>query len=166
MKFSVLLTIALLWATGARCQNMPDGVVPSAPTIECLMRASQGFGIPVAVILAVAKTEGGRVGMQSPNTNGSYDLGPMQINDRVWVPVLAQLTGGNYALARNILINHGCANLIFGTWILKQEYDKSGNLATAVGWYHSRTPVHMNRYQEKVKQNLLALLGGMQRGTN
>ena len=160
--FNALALLCLLAC--CRPAAAQERLVPSAPTWECLQRASQGFGIPVAVILAIARTEGGKVGEESPNTNGSYDLGPMQINDRVWVPVLARMTGGNQSYARAVLRDHGCANLIFGTWILRQQYDKSGDLATAVGWYHSRTPVHMSRYQEKFRQNLLALIPRMGTG--
>lgn len=156
---TAMLACALLWhSAGAQAQ---DRLTPSAPTWECLQKASSGFGIPVPVILAIAKTEGGRVGMESPNTNGSYDLGIMQVNDRVWVPVLARIMGGNEAYARAILRDHGCANIMFGTWILRQEYDRSGDMATAIGWYHSHTPVHMNRYQEKIRESLVALMSKM-----
>ncbi len=130
---------------------------PTPLTAECVVRASSHFGVPIPVLLGILRVEGGRPGMESPNRNGSFDLGPMQINDRVWVPVLARLTGGDHGVARAILRDNGCANMIFAAWIVRQHLNATGDLATAVGWYHSRTPVHMARYQEKFRQSLLEI---------
>ena len=155
----VFCMLACCWSAQAQEQR-----APTAPTWECLKKASETFSIPVPVILAIARTEGGKVGMESVNSNGSYDLGPMQINDRVLVPVLARITGVDQTYMRVVLRDHGCANLTFGTWILRQQYDQSGDLATAVGWYHSRTPVHMSNYQEKFRKNLMFLIPRMANG--
>ena len=61
----------------------------------CLMLASQTYSVPPAVLVGIYKVEGGKVGQEVRNTNGSYDLGPMQINT-LWIPELA----GNVALGR------------------------------------------------------------------
>ena len=58
----------------------------------CLMMASQTYSVPPAVMVGIMQVEGGRVGQQVLNTNGSYDLGPMQINT-IWVPRLAKYWG-------------------------------------------------------------------------
>ena len=54
----------------------------------CIFTAAQTYSVPPTVILGVLNVEGGKVGMASSNTNGTYDLGPMQINT-IWVPELA-----------------------------------------------------------------------------
>lgn len=48
--------------------------------IECINRAAITYVVPAKVILSVLATENGKVGTARPNKNGSYDLGPMQIN--------------------------------------------------------------------------------------
>ena len=65
----------------------------------CLMLASQTYAVPPAVLVGIYKAEGGRVGQESPNQNGSYDLGPMQINT-TWLPDLAGKWGVNQNTAR------------------------------------------------------------------
>lgn len=154
-----LLAMAGLGVREARATVQPYVIGQLvAPDLNCLVRVSTNFGIPLPVILAILRTEGGRVGGESRNSNGSFDLGPMQVNDRVWVPVLARMTGGDEATARSVLRDHGCANILFGTWILRQHFERTGDLATAVGWYHSRTPVHMQRYQERFRRNLMDMM--------
>ncbi len=48
--------------------------------IVCSISAAQSFGLPPSVVLAVAQIEGGRPGLTRRNANGTYDLGPMQLN--------------------------------------------------------------------------------------
>ena len=54
----------------------------------CMMLAAQTYSVPPAILVGIYKAEGGQVGQEVRNTNGSYDLGPMQINT-VWMPELA-----------------------------------------------------------------------------
>ena len=42
----------------------------------CLLMAAQTYSIPPAVMAGIYQVEGGKVGQQVGNTNGSYDLGP------------------------------------------------------------------------------------------
>ena len=62
----------------------------------CLMLAAQTYSVPPAVLVGIHQVEGGKVGQAvGPNDNGSYDLGPMQINT-IWIPELAQVEPGRY----------------------------------------------------------------------
>lgn len=133
-------------------------------TFSCLLLASNAQGIPLPVTLGILKTEGGRVGMESPNRrkNGritSYDLGPMQINDVTWVPVLAKMHfHGNTAQAREAIRDWGCYNVQIGTWILHQYLNEAnGNMAEAIGLYNSHNPVAKARYQERFAKNFKEL---------
>ena len=59
----------------------------------CLMLAAQTYSVPPAVLMGIYQVEGGKPGQAvGPNSNGSYDLGPMQINT-VWIPELAKKMG-------------------------------------------------------------------------
>jgi hypothetical protein len=119
-------------------------------TAACIMAAAQAYSVPPIVLASIMKTEGGKVGEYSTNTNGTRDLGPMQINDGVWVkPVAEEFTRGNEALARHKLLNDGCFNVAVGAWILRTNIDSAdGNIIEGVGRYHSWTPKHKEKYKK------------------
>jgi hypothetical protein len=133
--------------------------VPVTP--QCVMDAARLQQVPPALILGLLKTEGGKLGSESPNSDGSYDLGPMQVNDRVWVPVVAKLHfHGDRDTAREALRDHGCYNVNIGAWIFRQYVDEAnGDYAKAVGYYNSHNPVHMARYQKRFADSLKTLFG-------
>lgn len=87
--------------------------------------------MPVAIIRAVREVEGGKRGMAVRNTNGSDDLGPMQINT-FWLPTLKQ-----YGISVSDLKNDVCTNLAVGAWILRKEYARFGNWEQAVAAYNA-----------------------------
>ena len=140
-------------------------------TAACVMQAASIQQVPPQIILGLLKTEGGRVGMESPNRGKdgkafSYDLGPMQVNDRVWVPVVADMHfGGDHAAARRALRDHGCYNVHIGAWIYRQYVDEAkGDLAEAVGYYNSHTPSKKRAYQRRFSENFMQLFGGAGKG--
>lgn len=117
---------------------LPPGIEmpPRAPvTVECMVEAAEYHQVPMAILAAVMRQEDGRVGKKSPNKNGSYDHGPMQVNT-LWLDELAA-QGVSYGL----LMNNGCANVYAGAWILRQSMDDAaGNPWIAVGYYHTGAP--------------------------
>lgn len=131
-------------------------------TAECLIHASAQEQVPLALILGLLKTEGGRLGMESSNRDGSIDLGPMQVNDRVWVPMLAKAHfGGNYRLAYEYVRDQGCYNIHVGTWIFRQYVNEAhGDYAEAIGLYNSHNPAPKRAYQMKFAKNFAALFAG------
>lgn len=124
-------------------------------TLACVLSASNVMNIPPQAILTILSVEGGTVGNVSTNTNDSVDLGPMQINNKVWVPVVADMHfNGNQDKAYTMIKNNGCYNVFIGTWILREAIkDANGDVMKGVGWYHSRTPKHTVRYQGKFKEH-------------
>lgn len=123
----------------------------SAATVlaSCLMLASQTYSVPPAVLVGIYKAEGGKIGMESRNDNGTYDLGPMQINT-VWMPDLAQKWGVNEATARKWVRDDACTNVGVAAWILRNHLDETKSLSQAIAHYHSKTPAHGNRYRKNV----------------
>jgi len=116
----------------------------------CLMLASQTYNVPPAVMIGIMHVEGGRVGQQvGPNGNGSYDLGPMQVNSR-WLPDLARHWRVDLATARRAVRDDGCTNVKVAAWILQQKIADAGSLYKGIAWYHSATPVKGMRYAAKV----------------
>ncbi|MGL4857523.1 lytic transglycosylase domain-containing protein, partial [Plesiomonas sp.] len=54
--------------------------VPAAEMQYCIAKASQLYSVPGILLKAISQVEGGKKWTISKNSNGSYDLGPMQIN--------------------------------------------------------------------------------------
>ncbi len=115
----------------------------------CLMLASQTYSVPSAVLVGIYKVEGGEIGQEVKNTNGSHDLGPMQINT-VWLPKLADKWGVNQSTAHKWVRDDACTNVGVAAWILKEHINETGSLSQAIAHYHSRTKRHGARYQKKV----------------
>ena len=115
----------------------------------CLMLAAQTYSVPPAVLLGIYQVEGGQVGQEVHNDNGSYDLGPMQINT-IWLPDLAQSWGVTEATARRWVRDDPCTNVGVAAWILRGHMDETGNLSRAIAWYNSRTPLYGSAYRNRV----------------
>jgi soluble lytic murein transglycosylase-like protein len=119
---------------------------------DCVQLAADRYGLPVSVVHAILKVEGGRVGQAVRNSDGSEDLGPMQINT-VWLPRLAR-----YGITRQQLQQDRCINILVGSWILARQLETAKNMKGPVqrrvwwgiGAYHSRTPQHNVSYALKV----------------
>lgn len=116
----------------------------------CLLLASQTYSIPTAVLIGVLEVEGGRVGQEvGPNQNGSYDLGPMQINT-IWVPELARYWGVSHETAKAWIRDDACTNIGVAAWILRKHKDSTGSLGKAIAYYHSKTPEYGYPYRRRV----------------
>ncbi len=63
---------------------MVSALVIHGVPIECINEAAVTYSVPASLIISVLSVEGGEVGMASPNSNGTFDYGPMQINT-IWL---------------------------------------------------------------------------------
>jgi hypothetical protein len=115
----------------------------------CLMAASSTYQVPPAVMIGIMQVEGGKVGEQSSNTNGTYDLGPMQVNT-IWMPKLARYWHVTPSVAKQWVRDDGCVNVHVSAWILKQKIAETGNLFRGIAHYHSATPGKGYGYASKV----------------
>jgi soluble lytic murein transglycosylase-like protein len=116
----------------------------------CLMLAAQTYNVPPAVMMGILQVEGGKVGQAvGPNQNGSYDLGPMQINT-LWIPKLARYWKVSDRTATQMVRDDPCVNVTVAAWILRQRLNESGNLTLAIAHYHSKTPRFGYVYARKV----------------
>jgi len=123
---------------------------------ECVHLAAAKYNEPVAILYAIVKTEGGQVGTVHKNHDGSYDVGPMQINSR-WFAVLRR-----YQVTPHDLVRDPCLNVDTGGWILYREMRHTKNIWTAVGRYHSPNPREARRYVERVKRWYRRILASWQ----
>lgn len=136
--------------------------------IQCARTAARTFRVPFAAVLILLDVERGWAGAEQPNRNDdgevvSYDLGPMQINDRAWLS-----TFESAGITRDQLRDDACINIHAGVWIfgrhlhdiraehaaLAPEERATRNPAEveAVLRYHSRTPKYQERYLEHVRK--------------
>ena len=117
----------------------------------CFILASQTYSVPPAVLAGIYAVERGAVGQEvGPNDNGSYDLGPMQINT-IWLPELAEKWNVSKSTARKWVRDDACTNVGVSAWILKGHIDATnGDISKAIAWYHSKTPKFGNKYRRKV----------------
>lgn len=152
------------WILAFEAQNEPASApapalappVPHAasPQIEpCITKAAKQYNIPATLLSAVLRTEGGQVGKVHYNANGSYDIGPAQINS-IWLPQLAKA-----GITRTMLLNNACLNITVGAWILGNALAGASPKNPAVFWqhvgdYNSHTPFWNQRYALKVWHNL------------
>lgn len=139
------LLLCLLPATGYGRERV---VVPRTVPLflDCVMEAAQKHHVPLAALLGVLAVEGGKTGEALRNTNGTWDIGPFQINTCRINELLA------VGITPEIILRDGCANAHAAAWLLRKEY--KGNIWDAVGAYHSRTPRLRDAYIAKVKKHL------------
>lgn len=121
--------------------------------VQCFKEETARQGISPLLAVSVMAHENGRVGATSRNTDGSYDMGPMQINS-IHLPELSRVSGLSQAQVRAQLIYDPCANLSVGVWLLRRAINREGSVWKGVASYHSRTPSKGSAYAWKVNSAL------------
>lgn len=122
----------------------------TAALLSCLLLAASTYSVPPAVLLGIMTVEGGAVGQEvGPNRNGTYDLGPMQINT-IWIPELAEHWQVDEATAQEWVRDDGCVNINVAAWILRGRINKTGHLVKGIAHYHSATPKYGVPYANRV----------------
>lgn len=92
---------------------------------DCLDDAANYWGVPPILARAVAQQESQmRANAIGKNTNGSRDIGLMQINSS-WLPTLRR-----YGITEADLFD-GCKNAYIGNWIIAQNIAQHGYNWTA-----------------------------------
>ena len=113
--------------------------------LSCINSVAQEFHIPAKLIISVLNVEGGKVGESSRNKNGTYDLGPMQINSSWWPTLYA------YGITPQQVLFDPCINLKVGGWILSKNIADAKDLLTGVGDYNSSTFIINKNYSYRVR---------------
>lgn len=116
------------------------------PYLKCMLLVAAATGLPPRVLPVIQALEGGRAGMVTVNSNGTEDLGVMQVNS-LWLPALAARAGLSEAQTRARLIDQPCFNIAAAALVLKTYLAEThGALLPAIGDYHSHTPALHNSY--------------------
>lgn len=131
----------------------------SIPLLACMAAVAAHYHLPPRVLPSIQAVEGGAVGIVHKNSDGSQDLGIMQVNTR-WVTSLAQVARTTPNLVRFRLIQDGCFNIAAAGAIMRYYLvEAQGDLMLAVGYYHSHTPAFNVEYRNKVLASAYRLFG-------
>ncbi|QVN13229.1 transglycosylase SLT domain-containing protein [Burkholderia sp. LAS2] len=111
---------------------------------DCLDDAAAFQHVSVALMRGIAQVESGmNPNAVNTNTNGTVDIGLMQINS-TWLPTLAR-----EGITRESLFD-ACTNAYVGAWILSQNIRQLGPNWNAIGAYNSASPDKRLAYARKV----------------
>jgi hypothetical protein len=111
----------------------------------CSVIAAVKYDVPANIVLAVAELENGRPGQFVRNTNGTYDVGPMQFN----TGYLADLA--KYGITPEDVTDSGCYSYELAAWRLRGHLrNDNGDVWTRAANYHSRTPKYNTIYRTKL----------------
>ena len=123
----------------------------STPALaDCLDDAAQFHHVNVVLVRAIAQQESGmRANATNINTDGTEDIGLMQINSS-WLPKLRR-----YGITRAALFD-ACVNGYVGTWILASNIRQFGPTWKAVGAYNAvstnRQLVYANTIYQRIQR--------------
>ncbi len=115
--------------------------------IACVIKAANQQGVPANVLLAIGSMENGKNGQAVRNTNGTYDLGHMQINTSTYKAEIAK-----YGVSMQDIQWNGCANVEVAAFLLKKRLNENlhQDFWTRVANYHSKTQEFNIRYKTKI----------------
>ena len=120
-------------------------------TAVCIMDAANAADLPLAALVGILATENGRVGEALCNDNGTWDMGPFQVNT-IHVGELSAM-----GIAPEDVLGNGCVNAYAAAWLLRKEYNRTGDIWEAIGAYHSRNPERSRAYIARVREHLARL---------
>jgi hypothetical protein len=116
----------------------------------CTLMAANTNKVPAAVLIGMMHVEDSHIGKESkPDTNGDYDIGPMQISSRI-LPQLAQNWKVDIDTAHKRLRDDGCVNMDVAASILRKKIDAAGSLYVGIALYHSNTVEPDPAYADRV----------------
>lgn len=143
------VAIALLVTANSVSSKPSFRHTENAAVKTCIARAAAGRRWLEMTLLAIRQQEGGWVGAQVRNDNGSVDLGPMQVNSW-WVARIATKIGRGGEDVRRWLQHDPCFNVDAARWIFLTALHDTKDFWRAVGAYHSPTRWRQIRYARSV----------------
>ena len=130
------------------------------PLPDCAVDIAQYYEVPIELVAAVRHAESGMLGQNAgkvgPNSNGTYDLGAMQINSWWIYGAKPEYRLTNWGITEVDLLTNECTNIAVGTWILHQNLNRYGDTRAALSAYNTGRPDHTIglRYADRVMSYL------------
>lgn len=135
-------------------QNTLDEQIVAA----CIARSAAGRNWLAKTLWGLRDQEGGWIGAEVANSDGSHDLGPLQVNSW-WVPRLAAITSRPERHVRHWLKQDACFNVEAARWIFLSGLAATRDYWKAIGVYHSPTEWRQQRYTSSVIVHLRRRFG-------
>lgn len=132
----------------ARRKAAPRPFPEDDPAIRaCVAKATAAFDIQPLPLYLILDVEAGEVGRNSrPNRNGTYDIGPAQINSSHLGKLAAR------GISEDVLRNDLCVNILVQGWLYKDGLKRAKSPAKAIAIYHSPDPELQRVYLERIEQ--------------
>lgn len=153
-----LLAVLVAGATLAAPPAFARGPGPgeATPWDGCFAAVGAYYKINPLLLKAIARQESSmNPNAIGKNTNGTVDMGLMQINS-IHLPKLARA-----GIRREQLLDP-CTNIAVGGWVLADAISRHGMSWTAVGAYHSPTAWRRVNYAAKVQGHLMREIRALQ----
>ncbi|MGN7931799.1 MULTISPECIES: lytic transglycosylase domain-containing protein [unclassified Sphingopyxis] len=147
-----LLLLSALGTANSALAGLPNAA-READVAVCIRQAAKGHKWLERTLWGLRDQEGGWIGAAVANTNGTHDLGPLQVNSW-WVPKIAALVKRPEAHVRYWLQNDACFNAEAARWIFLSGLAVTGDYWKAIGAYHSPTAWRQARYAKGVALHL------------
>lgn len=157
--------IALIAAQWVLCAASASAAAPLSRNLRedevarCIHRTARGSVWLEKTLWGLRDQEAGWIGAEVLNSNGTRDLGVLQVNSG-WLPTLGRLTGRSAAQVEHWLRFDPCFNVDVARWLFLSALKRSGDYWTAVGIYHSPTAWRQRRYSLSVAGHLRKRFGG------
>lgn len=142
----VIFAMVCFLACAGSAENTEVELPDLGRTIQyCIAQASEYYQVNPLILWGIAKVESNfNPYAVNRNSNGSYDVGIMQINS-AWIPTLKK-----YGLYDVRKIWEPCYNIHVGAWVLSQCIKQHGNTWKAIGCYNAASNPKRMKYAWKV----------------
>jgi hypothetical protein len=125
---------------------------------QCIRRSANGRIWLERTLWGLRDQESGWIGAEIANSDGSHDLGPLQVNS-FWVPRLSAMINRRPAQVRTWLTHDPCFNVQAARWIFLSALAATHDYWKAVGIYHSPTYWRQRRYASLMAAKLTHRFG-------
>ncbi len=116
-------------------------------SIQCVLDVAQYYKLPANALLAIISNESGKNGHAVRNTNGTHDLGHMQINTSTYASEIAHM-----GISMKDVQWKGCLNIYAAAYLVRKRLKENmhQDFWTRLANYHSKTPFYNARYKQKI----------------
>jgi len=154
LSFALVALFAAFAATPSHARASASGADTEERQIgACIHQVAKGRPWLEKTLWGLRDQEAGWIGAAVLNSNGTHDLGPLQVNSW-WVPRIARLLGQPEADVRGWLRYDPCFNAEAARWIFLSALATAPDYWAAIGIYHSPTAWRQRRYALLVADRL------------
>lgn len=152
------ICLAMVWPETGFALPLRLAANSEAEVARCIRQAARGQAWLEKTLWGLRDQEGGWNGAEIQNSDGSHDLGPLQINSW-WIPKLADMLARPPAQVRRWLRDNPCFNAEVARWIFTSALASGQSYWHAVGTYHSPQLKRQKRYALNVAIKLRRRFG-------